>query len=1310
MRPHPRILVYENALEYVLDKKVEKHLRYVFGPSTIGLSMFTSIPRGRAKFRPTYICTSCLVYILPHPDHQPARQTINRESFSTTSNSRQLDDNNTSTTTETVKRSGGRARRGRLQTAPISHSNNALSSLKESLQDEEQASKAPARRSPAKKLKPKQAAPVSHSKAESSALKESLVAEATASKRPKSKPQGEQKKAAEDAESTKSVEDGKTYPSFEGKPANSKKPLSAKPKKPAKKAPKSTSDTTDAATKDGTTQAEEPKEIENCRTSRKSKPRLHAKSPTDAQRRKVEAVLLGVKNKQAAVLAKKITSHVHAIGENETRETLVKIIEDGKLSNGDKAKAIRKVATMLSAKDLSVQKSRAKKRLGRDGPLVHRFLSDEKSHSRVLDLSPPIRRIRYSDDKVPLIRMYPTGSSRASIESGFADLRSKVMRFKSLKDGMKDRPVRVRLSSPRRSRLTEPAPRTGRSKAGVNIVTGPLEEREGFEIKTLDASDLELTPISKPQPQVPSLWYGLERVLFNPGVYQLQDPRSRIFNFDPYLQTIMPVSEFDFTALKRYVTSSRDETLLATAREEKKKYTGSTSSTTAALAHFHFLLSQWRPVNTETLSKNFPVEYNTFTALQRGPSAVFLKWKDGVYAIDADKQFDSANILSTLGKSMEKLLTLPTEDFEKYRKQNSDQIPMEEREAAEAYNYTTMGDFLLRSQLDAHDPRLPGTGMFDLKTRAVVSIRMDTAEYEQGMDYEIQKRFGEWESYEREYYDMIRAAFLKYSLQVRMGRMDGIFVAFHNTQRIFGFQYISLPEMDLALHGTEDTTTGDSEFKMSLELLNKVLDRATAKYPEKSLRLHFETRGTDVPFMYIFAEPMEDEQIAEIQESNKAVIEEFEKRVLGLGDEEREEGPVEEEEQLSEEEKKAAEWASMRAKVEENMEKDELDIEEARAVVESLIDESVVYNTDIMSAEEKERMINELLESAAFSEDEDEEAIVSRTRREDGENRIEGAIADFEGNEIDEDEDDENEDDEENGEEDEEEREEDEEAEGEEEVKEGGEVEESDCLESTEETGLLDDSPTDSTTVDENAETSELLADAESTEAVDEFQDEPIEDDIESIEEVQDETPKDVDDHSNIQIADPVNAELVENMDLAPNDAAFASDTQVSAPSEESITASDETETSKAEWSDGEGDVEKTTKYEDKTEVLAMTLTIRNKVNGKYVDRPRKLTANDKWTIEYALEDVRTKQKAQKLYQSCKRRRGRALSNAKKDENNPWNDKYLENLRQLSRKGKAWREHQNRIDQEEPVKVLDWDEVKNDADQKASAKDGEKKQ
>ncbi|TGJ83428.1 hypothetical protein E0Z10_g5342 [Xylaria hypoxylon] len=395
--------------------------------------------------------------------------------------------------------------------------------------------------------------------------------------------------------------------------------------------------------------------------------------------------------------------------------------------------------------------------------------------------------------------------------------------------------------------------------------------------------ELSLVPIEISQLDVPSLSYGLDRVLFNGGVYQLQDPRSRVYNFDPYLSEIMPVDEFDFNALKEYVTSSKDTTLISIAKQNQKKYTGSTSSMTSMLAHFHFLLSAWRDINVSMLSRTFSPESMQYTKIMRAPAATFLHWKDGTYAIDADKEFDTANILSMLGKSMEKLLTLSKDEYERYRRGNSDQITEEERNAEEAFHYTGFQDFMMRSQLDAYDPRVPGTGMFDLKTRAVISIRMDAKGYQKGLGYEIRKRFGQWVSFEREYYDMIRSAFLKYSLQVRMGRMDGIFVAFHNTQRIFGFQYIPLTEMDLALHGTDNRQLGDHEFKISLKLLNELLNRATQKWPEQSLRLHFETRmSTGAPFMYFFAKPSSPDEIAAVQNAGKASVEAFEKDMLGL--------------------------------------------------------------------------------------------------------------------------------------------------------------------------------------------------------------------------------------------------------------------------------------------------------------------------------------------------------------------------------------------------------------------------------------------
>lgn len=68
---------------------------------------------------------------------------------------------------------------------------------------------------------------------------------------------------------------------------------------------------------------------------------------------------------------------------------------------------------------------------------------------------------------------------------------------------------------------------------------------------------------------------------------------------------------------------------------------------------------------------------------------------------------------------------------------------------------------MLRSQLDCHDPRLPHK-TFDLKTRAALPIRMDIQNHLKYRDYRITNSHGLYASFEREYFDMCRSAFLKY--------------------------------------------------------------------------------------------------------------------------------------------------------------------------------------------------------------------------------------------------------------------------------------------------------------------------------------------------------------------------------------------------------------------------------------------------------------------------------------------------------------------------------------------------------------------
>ena len=151
---------------------------------------------------------------------------------------------------------------------------------------------------------------------------------------------------------------------------------------------------------------------------------------------------------------------------------------------------------------------------------------------------------------------------------------------------------------------------------------------------------------------------------------------------------------------------------------------------------------------------------------------------------------------------------------------------------------TQSGDIVMRSQLDCQDDRLPRK-IFDLKTRATFPVRLDVANYKNHLDYRITRTEGLFYSFEREYYDMMRSAFLKYSMQVRIGGMDGILVAYHNTDEVFGFQYIRLEEMDAALFG--NSLMGGTAFGHTVQILNSLLNRVTELIPNRTLRLYIQT-------------------------------------------------------------------------------------------------------------------------------------------------------------------------------------------------------------------------------------------------------------------------------------------------------------------------------------------------------------------------------------------------------------------------------------------------------------------------------------
>lgn len=86
---------------------------------------------------------------------------------------------------------------------------------------------------------------------------------------------------------------------------------------------------------------------------------------------------------------------------------------------------------------------------------------------------------------------------------------------------------------------------------------------------------------------------------------------------------------------------------------------------------------------------------------------------------------------------------------------------------------------IMRSQLDCRDMTNPKK-VFDIKTRATMAIRHDMPNHRHNAGYTLWRKNGRTESFEKEKYDLIRSAFLKYSMQVRIGAMHGIFLAYHS--------------------------------------------------------------------------------------------------------------------------------------------------------------------------------------------------------------------------------------------------------------------------------------------------------------------------------------------------------------------------------------------------------------------------------------------------------------------------------------------------------------------------------------------------
>ncbi|KAF8492701.1 mitochondrial protein Pet127-domain-containing protein, partial [Gautieria morchelliformis] len=336
---------------------------------------------------------------------------------------------------------------------------------------------------------------------------------------------------------------------------------------------------------------------------------------------------------------------------------------------------------------------------------------------------------------------------------------------------------------------------------------------------------------------------NMKFIILSQSVQWLQDPHSRVFNFSPSLQHMPSVTDFAFERLPKYLKSSMDEDLHNLALRHSKQFSGSTSSLTSFLAHIYFLVSGDRKVDISTLSMAFVKESRNFTPGLRTPASFTLHHRRHTLDASGDPMQGAAeqNVLLWLGTMTEKFLTLSNEEFSFLLRKNTnpEKVPVQKKEA---YRYSKSTKFVMRSQLDCQDTRLPGTGIFDIKTRAVLPIRIDQLNFQANSGYLIRKMTGQLESFEREYYDLIRGAFLKYNFQARIGAMDGVFVAYHNTARMFGFQYVPVAEMEERLYGPGPPGRGDRVFEKCVGLMEVLVAQIVECFPGQSVTCTVDTR------------------------------------------------------------------------------------------------------------------------------------------------------------------------------------------------------------------------------------------------------------------------------------------------------------------------------------------------------------------------------------------------------------------------------------------------------------------------------------
>jgi hypothetical protein len=105
--------------------------------------------------------------------------------------------------------------------------------------------------------------------------------------------------------------------------------------------------------------------------------------------------------------------------------------------------------------------------------------------------------------------------------------------------------------------------------------------------------------------------------------------------------------------------------------------------------------------------------------------------------------------------------------------------------------------------------------------------------------------------------------------------------------------------------------------------------------------------------------------------------------------------------------------------------------------------------------------------------------------------------------------------------------------------------------------------------------------------------------------------------------------------------------------------------------------------------LMGWTLAVRHRLNGEYVERPRKLEPDDSWTIEYHIRELNETDRWD-LYEKVKKNRNELIGEERDKAGTKKNmEKYRELIQKYSDRGRQWREEQDALAAEVETQVYE---------------------